>query len=231
MTETFIPLDNKNCLTCAYLVTDAKVFRDQCPSLGTSLCPAGQFKIGIGVNIDKASTSIALALYEKDAEKLAKLLNKLTKFPKSETTKVLDLVFDKTAAHYGIVVGDAGEEEEAEQLATSAIAAAGAGDDEDGDLKPAAITTQASNAAASVDSEDEDADLVAPTSIAASTASTAPVGQVQRAPVATQVVVEPVATVEQAQTSTVVEAEQSAAPAATGSDEPAEDEWADGGAP
>lgn len=114
MNTQFIPMANKSCTSCGYLVSTATKYFEQCHyTKGNTQCPAQHFKIGVGVNIEKASTAIAEALYAKDVEALAKHINRLATFDRDQTEQVLDLVFDKTAVLYGNTVEEFEEQEAA----------------------------------------------------------------------------------------------------------------------
>lgn len=115
MNIKFISLANSSCTSCSHLVVEARQTFDTCHyTKGNTQCPAQNFRIGVGVNIEKASAAIAEALYAKDAQELAKHVNRLTKFHASQTSQVLEKAFTKTAELYGYEVeeepyGDAPE--------------------------------------------------------------------------------------------------------------------------
>lgn len=230
MTPTFVPLDNKHCLQCAYLVTHETRFRDKCKSLGTEACPAGQFKIGIGVNVDKASSAIAQALYEKDVEKLQRLINKLAGYPQSETKTTLDLVFNKTALLYGIEISDGDDtdsdtDEEGDDNEDLDLSAEG-GPDQDEESDEDSVEGQGDQESdfdeVGGDGDDEDADLVGqPSDSVAATQAQAQV-QAQSAPVQQAVEQSAVSQAPVDVTATQVAADQA---------ESADDEWTDGGQP
>lgn len=161
MVKTFVPLDSKKCLQCAYLMLTETKFQDDCPTLSTSGCPALHFQIGVGMNIQKASDAIAEALYTKDVARLKRCVDRLAGSDPKDSEQVLDLVFDKTAALYGIEIGNTDD------------ADSGPSDDdkdEDTDLVPtgeATVSLTASNAPTAVQvpkaaetHSDEDEDLV-----------------------------------------------------------------------
>lgn len=224
MKKIFVPLDRAACLKCAYLVTTEKVFRDDCPSLSTDSCPAVAFQIGVSMNMDKASSAIAEALYEGDVLRLQRCVNKLAEYPPTDGAAVLDKVFDKTAALYGIEVGDAGDADSDGEGAGSDQA--GQEDlDETGDL---GVMTDSGTSEAQVvlqvvavdpplaskvnadniknDTNDEDSDLVPSLPVAPPVVNAVPVAAISVA--------------------AIVETPPGAEPTS-----PVDDEWTDGGQP
>jgi predicted nucleic acid-binding Zn-ribbon protein len=128
MNTQFVPVANRDCTRCGHLVTSSKTFFDSCHyTKGNTQCPAQHYKIGLGVNIEKASTAIAEALFAKDVDALARHLNKLVTFQRTQTVEVLDKVFDKTAVLYGLELEDV-EEADSDETETVQVMEIGEAD-------------------------------------------------------------------------------------------------------
>lgn len=165
---TFIPLHNRDCTGCGHLVSHAKSFHDNCHySNGNDNCPAKVFKIGVGVNVEKASQAIADSFFNADTAALQRHFAKLGKYDPVQIEEVTRAAFQKLALHHGIDVtfeeeaedDAAAEDEDADDFDTDEDAAPvdAAEDDDDGETEVVDEDGPAEDADADSEDDDEDA--------------------------------------------------------------------------
>jgi hypothetical protein len=131
MSATFISLHNKHCVGCGHFVDGAREFHDSCHfTKGNTMCPAKTHKLGIGVPVEKAATSLSEAMFNGDAAEVSTLAQRLAKYPVVQQQAVFSRAFDLWANHYGIEIGgddDADEETGSDAQETAQAQSTGTG--------------------------------------------------------------------------------------------------------